>query len=142
MKLKPIIYIILIFAFASCSLNSENNPQVVRSEWHLRNVSGGLSGVNNDFEFNTVIWTFNESLESINVENNNTNPAIEDGFDTGTYSYSLMDDGDHIFISIEDNEIGSLTFTSNELVIDQNLTSNGSVADGYIYTFRLVEIIE
>ncbi|WP_445954744.1 hypothetical protein [Yeosuana sp.] len=143
MKLKNIIYVVLMMTFSSCSLNSDSNtPQVVRNEWHLRNVSGGLEGVNNDLGFNTVIWIFNESSSSLKIENNNTNASIEDGLDSGTYSYSLDEDGNNIFLTIDDYEMGSLTISTNQLIINQNLTSNGTAADGFIYTFRLVEIIE
>ncbi len=142
MNLKLVTSIILIAIITSCSVNNEDDkPQVVRSEWHLKNVSGGLEGVNNDFDFNQVIWLFNESQSSLTVLNNNTN-AVEDGLDSGTYIYALLDDGNNIFLIIDDNEFGSLTISNNILTIDQNITSNGSSADGFIYTFQLVETIE
>ncbi|MFH6768349.1 hypothetical protein V8G56_06355 [Gaetbulibacter aquiaggeris] len=43
MNLKFLTSIILIVISTSCSINNEDDiPQVLRSEWHLKNVSGGL----------------------------------------------------------------------------------------------------
>ncbi|MFH6768348.1 hypothetical protein V8G56_06350 [Gaetbulibacter aquiaggeris] len=73
--------------------------------------------------------------------NNNTN-AVEDGLDSGTYRYDLLDDGKNIFLIIDDNEFGGLTLSNNILTIDQNLRSTGTGADGFIYSFQLVQTIE
>ena len=142
MNLKVLTSLIFIVILTSCSIkNEDDKPQVVRSEWHLKNVSGGLAGVNNDFDFNQVIWVFNESQGSLTVLNNNTN-AVEDGLDSGTYNYSLLDDGNNTFLIIDDNEFGGLIILNNNLTIDQNLTSTGTGADGFIYSFQLVQTIE
>lgn len=142
MNLKFLTSIILIVIITSCSINNEDNKiQVLRSEWHLKNVSGGLEGVNNDFVLNQVIWMFNEPQSSLTVLNNNTN-TVEDGLDSGTYTYALLNDGNNTFLIIDDGEFGGLTILNNILTIDQNITSTGSGADGFIYTFQLVETIE
>ena len=142
MNLKFVTSFILIVIITSCSINNEDDKiQVLRSEWHLKNVSGGLEGVNNDFVLNQVIWMFNEPQSSLTVLNNNTN-AVEDGLDSGTYTYDLLDDGKNIFLIIDDNEYGGLTISNNILTIDQNLRSTGTGADGFIYSFQLVQTIE
>jgi len=105
-------------------------------------VSGGIDGVNNDFDLSTVIWTFNEALGTLNIVNNNTNEELEDGYDTGNYTYSLIDNGNNSFIIINQIEFGSLTLSNNKLIINQNEKSTGTGADGYIYTFQLVEVVE
>lgn len=131
-----------ILLLTSCSLSNDNNSQYVRTEWHLKNVTGGIDGVSNDFNLNTVIWTFNEVLGTLNIENNNTNAELEDGFDTGNYTYSLIDNGNNSFIIINQTEFGSLTLSNNQMTINQNEKSTGTGADGYIYKFQLVEINE
>jgi len=141
--MKFLTSIIFILLLTSCSLSNDNdNPQYVRSEWHLKNVSGGIDGVNNDFDLSTVIWTFNEALGTLNIVNNNTNEELEDGYDTGNYTYSLIDNGNNSFIIINQIEFGSLTLSNNKLIINQNEKSTGTGADGYIYTFQLVEVVE
>ena len=142
MHLKFLIAIILIIIISSCSINNEDDTsKFVRSEWHLKNVSGGLAGVNNDFDINQIIWMFDEFQSSITVLNNNTNP-LEDGLDSGSYVYSILNDGNNTFLIIDGNEYGSITVLTNNLIIDQNLTSTGTGADGFIYSFQLVETIE
>jgi len=84
---------------------------------------------------------FNELQGSLTVLNNNTND-VEDGLDSGTYNYSLLDDGNNTFLIIDDNEFGGLIILNNNLTIDQNLTSTGTGADGFIYSFQLVQTIE
>ena len=138
MNYKFLTSLILFVIITSCSINNDDDkPQVVRSEWHLKNVSGGLAGVNNDFDFKQVIWVFNELQGSLTVLNNNTND-VEDGLDSGTYNYSLLDDGNNTFLIIDDNEFGGLIILNNNLTIDQNLTITGTGADGFIYSFQLV----
>jgi len=143
MKFKFLASVIFIVILTSCSINSDNNnPQVVRTEWHLKNVSGGVGGVNDDFAISEVIWIFNETLSKLTVTNNNTDTSKEDGLDSGTYTYSLIEEGSNTFLVVDDHEIGSLTLPTNQLIIDENLTSNGTGADGFIYTFQLVQITE
>lgn len=143
MTMKFLTAAIFIFLLTSCSISSDNNvPQFVRAEWHLKNVSGGIDGVNNNFDLNTIIWAFNESLGTLNITNNNTDTTKEDGFDTGNYTFSLINNSNNSFIVINQNELGSLTILNNQLIINQNEKSTGAGADGYIYTFKLVEITE
>jgi len=55
---------------------------------------------------------------------------------------SILNDGNNTFLIIDGNEYGSITVLTNNLIIDQNLTSTGTGADGFIYSFQLVETIE
>lgn len=143
MKFKFLASVIFIVVLTSCSISSDNNnTQVVRTEWHLKNVSGGIEGVNDDFNYNIVVWTFDETLNTLTVSNNNTDTSKEDGLDSGTYTYSLIEEGSNTFLVVDDHEIGSLTLSTNELIIDENSTSNGNGADGFIYTFQLVQVTE
>src|SRR5690606_40477870 len=51
------------FTLTNCSLDNNNNndeDQIVRVLWHLENVSGGPSDVDNNFSPNVVVWEFNE----------------------------------------------------------------------------------
>jgi hypothetical protein len=141
MKFKFLASVIFIVVLTSCSISSDDNtPQIIRNEWHLKNVSGGIDGVNDDFAFSEVIWAFNETLSTLTVTNNNTDGSKEDGLDSGNYTYSLIEEGNNTFLVVDDHEIGSLTLPTNQLIIDENLTSNGTGADGFIYTFQLVQI--
>ncbi|MGE5944033.1 MAG: hypothetical protein ACM31G_06815 [Flavobacteriales bacterium] len=147
MKYYLIIACISFFTLTNCSLNDVNNddiPQVTRILWHLKNVSGGVDGVDNDFPTNKIVWEFNNATLKLTVSNTNTDTSIEDGLDSGTYTYSINEVGSDAYISINSNEVGKITITEsgNKLTINQNLKSTGSGADGYIYTFDKSIIVE
>ncbi|PKQ45114.1 hypothetical protein [Confluentibacter flavum] len=148
MKYYLIIACISFLTLTNCSLGDVDNsePQVIRVLWHLKNVSGGVAGVDNDFNSGVIVWEFKDATSTLTVSNNNSNAAIEDGLNSGTYTYSIDDNstGNDDYISIGPNEFGSIAITSNgnQLIIDQNKTSTGPAADGYIYTFDKSIIVE
>lgn len=146
MKYYLIIACISFFTLTNCSLNDINNdiPKVTRVLWHLKNVSGGVAGVDNDFVTGKIVWEFNDATSKLTVSNANTDTSLEDGLDSGTYTYSINEVGGNAYISISANEIGKITISDSgsTLTINQNLKSTGTVADGYIYTFDKSVIIE
>ena len=146
MKYLKLFFLAGLLTLNSCSLGDDSidQQQTIRIIWHLANVSGGVSGVDNDFDINVVVWEFNETSKVLTVTNNNATPTLEDGLDTGTYSYQIIEtgNGNEAFININNTEFGSITVTNSLLVIDQNETSTGPAADGYIYTFVKQTIVE
>lgn len=147
--MKKILFITVLsfFFLTNCSLGGDdiNEQQIVRVLWHLENVTGGVSGIDDNFSPNVVVWEFNEINSTVTVTNDNDNGALEDGLDTGTYSYSITPIGtsSKTYLIIDSNEIGSITIgTNNKMVINQNETSSGPATDGYIYTFNKQIIVE
>lgn len=145
MKSKLLILLTLFISLSNCSIdnNSTNNPpQVIKIYWNLINVSGGIAGVNEDFQSGTITWTFDEPTETLTIFNNNTNVNIEDGLDSGTYSYSILNVEDKSFLVLDSNELGSIELTTNQLTINENIKSESNVADGFIYLFSRTTITE
>lgn len=146
MKVKLLIPILSLFLLFNCSVNNDNSAdmqevqEVQIYQWHLTNVSGGIEGVDIDFEMDTVIWVFSVDFVgsgTLQVENNNTASDLEDGLDTGVYSVSIpVYDGQSILFVNGDEFAGVLTPTEEDLVINQNIKSNGTGSDGFIYTFK------
>ena len=140
MKLKSVILLFISFTFLSCSLgdNNNNNNEVVLTQWNLIHVTGGIAGVDETFEIGDIIWFFDDTSGQLTVTNNNTDDTVQDGLDTGVYNYSFIDTGTNVFISINDIEFGALLIFSNnqQFNIDQNITSEGSGADGFLFTFE------
>ncbi|WP_303319083.1 hypothetical protein Q4Q34_00155 [Flavivirga abyssicola] len=140
-----IIFSLLLLT--ACSVKNDINipePQTVIAHWNLVRTTGGLAGVDDSFPLETVVWTFNEVDFEIEIENNNTDDTKQDALDSGTYAYSVTEANGDTFLSIDGVEFGSFTISSAAvLTIDQNNLSDGSGADGFIYTFeRTLEIIE
>ncbi|SFZ95093.1 hypothetical protein SAMN05428642_10717 [Flaviramulus basaltis] len=145
MKYYTLILLISFITFTNCSINNNDNdttPIVIITYWSLDNVSGGVAGIDEDFSENTVKWIFNETTSTLNVENNNDNDTKPDGLDSGNYNYSVLQKGSNLFLIVGSNEIGRFTVSQNQLVINENETSNGTLADGYIYTFKKIVVTE
>lgn len=149
MKLKLIVPIISLFLLFNCSVNNDDGldaqPQEIQIfQWHLINVTGGIAVVDIDFELDTIIWVFSVDFAgngSLQVENNNTDDTLEDAFETGTYSVSIpasSTNQEESFLFVNGDEFGHvLTPTSEDLIINQNIRSNGETgSDGFIYTFK------
>ncbi|GAA3657223.1 hypothetical protein [Flavivirga jejuensis] len=147
MKLNLLIVLSCFFVLTNCSLNDDNNnidDTVVFPTWHLINVTGGLAGIDDSFDLRTIIWTFNITDQVMTVVNNNTDDTKEDGLDSGTYNYSILEEDEDDFLFVEEDEMGVLTLSQSQkfLEIDENFTSEGDGADGFIYTFERVLVAQ
>lgn len=146
MKHYIIIAFCCLITLTNCSVNSndDSTQQVFITYWHLRNVSGGIAGVDIDFELNDIVWNFDEINGELMVNNTNTNDAIEDGLNSGTYTFSVEQNETNRFLIIDSNEFGGFTIsqTQLQLIIDQNITSTGSGADGFVYTFQRITVAQ
>ncbi|WP_166965438.1 hypothetical protein [Yeosuana marina] len=146
--MKQYIYVLLLLfsvTLNNCSLNSTNDTntsQIIKSSWNLVNISGGFAGVNENFNTGEIVWSFNEDNSILTVTNTNTSGSIEYGPISGTYSFSVTNNGSNLFLFIDSNEFGSFTVTQNQLIIDQSMTTNGSAVDKFIYIFQRSSIIE
>ena len=143
MKYTLLILLISFFTLTNCSTNNDNTqPDVIAVYWSLTNTTGGLAGVNDNFDKGEIKWVFNELTETLIVENDNTDDTKQSGLDSGNYAYSLLEVGLNSFLIIESEEAGRLTVTTNKLIIDENQTSQGDLNDGFIYTFTRTTITE
>ncbi|MBJ6367341.1 hypothetical protein [Snuella sedimenti] len=146
MKRTFLIALSCVFLLTSCSVNTndENNNQVVRYLWHIVNVTGGISGVDEQFSLDTIVWVFDELNGKLSVTNSNDDPEKEDGLDTGVYDFSIETIGGNTYLVVDDIEIGGITFPSlEEMILNENETSTGQGADGFIYSFqRTVEVVQ
>jgi hypothetical protein len=127
-------FVVLLFAavlvLSGCD-DDETLPQepTINGTWHLKNVSGGFAGVDEDFSRGEVIWTFDEESSVLTVENNSKETFI--GLASGVYSYSVSEvEGDEVLF-IDEGEFGILTIAKTEMAIDQGLAS-----DGFLFNFQ------
>ena len=147
---KISLLLLSIVIISGCTLKSDSNNDIIippsQRSWHLINVYGGIQGVNNNFDLEEIIWKFYEDSGTVTVTNNNTNDNLEDGLDSGNYSYQLItNDNVNYYITINGAEYGHFSFTDSntKIIIDQNKTSDNSTgADGFIYTLQEVVVYE
>lgn len=89
MKILKITFL-LVFALIinSCSIdNKQEATPSLYGTWNLVQVSGGSEESTYTFGRGLIVWGFD--LETIIVNNNNTNDDLLDGFSSGTYNYVL-----------------------------------------------------
>ncbi len=133
-----------VIILTSCSVKNDTqlpDPQIIIVHWNLVEVTGGVVGADHTFPLETIVWDFNEIDLKLTVTNNNADDTKEDALTSGTYPYSVTNANGKTYLSITGNEFGRFVVTANKLVIDQNDLSQGSGADGYIYTFEKTEEI-
>jgi hypothetical protein len=147
MKTKLLLSLIIISLFISClpddNVDTTNQPETI-VQWHLNNVTGGFAGVDYHFEMGVVVWQFEDANGILYVENNNTEDNLEDGFDTGIYSYRVLEDEEsRLFLEVNDMDEGLLTISDEDgtFTLDQNIKYSGAGADGYVYTFTREVIV-
>ena len=134
MKSKILVLLIVGFGevIASCNYDDSTQVSTINGTWNLKNISGGLAGINDDYNQGIIKWIFNSQSLTLTVENNNSQNTIYDGFESGIYSYSILESGGNSYLIVEDTEFSGYTLTENNLMLDQNKTSTGSGADGFI----------
>lgn len=131
--MKISIYILLLIFATNCQdSDTTDHTDILNGEWNLKNISGGIAGINNDFESRLIFWSFNSDNSILTVTNNNSDTAINDGLETGTYKYLIQTTNGQSFLFINDNEFGNITVFENELLINQNIFTDGNGADGFI----------
>lgn len=118
------IAIVLISALSiGCSndddTNDENKTPTLNGKWNLVNVSGGIQGIDQDFQKGTVVWDFNQSDETVTIINNNQLQGVYDGFPSGTYSYGITSPADAEVLVVNEISLGTVDLKINTLTIEQ-----------------------
>ena len=91
-SIKLLLAIFCAIALNSCSNSSDDNDPVtttLNGTWRLANVSGGITGISDDFDDASITWTFNPD-GSINIWNTNTDDTKQDLIETGDYDYAIV----------------------------------------------------
>jgi hypothetical protein len=83
---------------------------------------------------------FNEETSSLTVINTNEDESIEDGLNSGIYTFYVLNTNDKSFLIVDNNEFGNLVIDTESLTINQNITSEGDGADRYLYEFQRIII--
>jgi hypothetical protein len=134
MKVYAIIpFLGLIFALNGCSTDGtpENNDKL-NGTWSLINVSGGFAGVDEDIEKGEIVWKFNAGEETLVVSDNYGSNDHYYGLPIGTYTYSVLEGEGQYYLQLNDKEVGQVIVAKSKFLLDQNSTTSGSGADGFV----------
>lgn len=96
---------------------SKFESENIIGEWDLLNINGGLAGFDIQFEKGQILWSFDE--DRVNITNNASN-EVYSGFESGEYSYKVTMVENEPFLTIDNENLGRITYLSNDsLVVDQ-----------------------
>ncbi len=131
---------VLLIAVAALTLGvgcTKKNPTpkaaTLEGSWHLKNIKGGLMGINQDYVLGDVTWHFNAINKELSVTNTLQPSDPKSGFvfyQTGTYAYQDSTQNGALVLFIDGQRAGTVTVTQNELQLDEGITS-----DGFLLTF-------
>lgn len=132
-KILTLIVILSIVLFTNCSNDDDSNQtETINGIWNLKNVSGGLQGINIDYNEGDVKWDFNLENNTLVVENNILTTGPEDiyaGLDSGTYTIKIEKNGETETLFVEDTKRGVLILLNTNLKIDDNLAADGLITE-------------
>ncbi|TVZ57350.1 hypothetical protein OD91_2671 [Lutibacter sp. Hel_I_33_5] len=133
-KLSLLMILSLVF-FTNCNSDNSTQTETLSGSWTLKNVRGGLQGINIDYNHGEVEWIFNLNNNTLIVENNIISTGPEDiysGLDSGKYDIQVEQNDKQETLFINNTERGVIILLSaTSLKID-----NGLAADGFITEFE------
>lgn len=84
--------------FSNCIESDDpTQEETLNGIWNLKNVHGGLQGINIDYSLGDVKWNFVTTNNTVVVENNIISTGPEDifaGLDSGIYNYYIEQEND------------------------------------------------
>ncbi|REH43901.1 hypothetical protein C7448_1127 [Tenacibaculum gallaicum] len=148
MKIR--ISTLLLFLSATLFINCNSDNEIPQAEtingtWNLKNVNGGFTGVDVNYENETVTWQFNAKTETLTVKSTLINNGPQSTYlplQSGTYNYYLSEANGKTFVHIKDfgihtdDEYGSYSVQDGVLIINQNEGFEGSAVDTFVLTFN------
>lgn len=144
--MKTLIYstllLLLTFSFTACqketrqTTKSNNTPKsTIDGKWYLMRIQGGIIGANETHSVGEIIWSFNTQNATLSV-NNTVGSSTYYYLPSGTYPFQQITDPNGSYLVIDGAELGQLTFSGNQLLIDENKKSTGEGACGFYLTLQ------
>ncbi|TMM55932.1 hypothetical protein FEE95_14895 [Maribacter algarum] len=140
MKTKFLLPFVVVLLFgSSCDDSNDSNDTIsedpLAGVWHLKNVSGGIQGIDLDYDQGDVSWNFMMDESTLEVESNiltDGPKSINQGLLKGIYAVEFD----------EQQSIRTLVILGAKfrvLEIDEKSTlviDDGVAADGFVRTFE------
>ncbi len=132
-KFISIVLLLLVWNLSiSCNSDEESNTADSSSSWTLVNLSGGLMGVNQNYEEGEVVWVFDASTQTLDIQHNYTPTEdeiipfpVED-----SYAYEFIEQEGQIYLVVEQWNLGIISQSAGQITLDNNVA-----ADGFAYIF-------
>ncbi|RZJ28040.1 MAG: hypothetical protein EOO48_10665 [Flavobacterium sp.] len=138
-KLLTVFFIaVLLNACSSNNNDSNDQPQSIVGAWRLTNVSGGITGMSDNFDDGSITWTFNDN-GTVDVWNTNTDDTKTDLFETGNYSYGFVPNTTTPQSCAEAILINGISYGCHN-ISGNTLTLSQVEADGYQVTLEKIQL--
>ena len=127
-----LLFISCVVLFSSCNNNEITLLETINGTWHMKNVQGGLSGIDLDYNPEEVKWTFNLQNNILEVENNITTNgphSIYAGLESGTYNFEIQQNWQEQTLYVNNNKQGVLILIGNNLKIDDDIAADGFITE-------------
>jgi hypothetical protein len=146
MQIKSILFSMgCFFLLMSCSEETPTRA-TLNEVYALRNVSGGFTGANVDYENGAVTWTFDAAQNELIVTSLIINNGPQSAYlplQSGTYHFTTSQSNGRTYLQIEGHQIYDngdygryILNADGSLVIDQGEGSNGMAADVFTLYFE------
>ena len=134
-NLYSLIILSISFLLINCSETTKFSKNSIQNSWMLKNVTGGLQGLQLDYSGEEVNWTFydNNTVKIDNYTSSNTQFFTYVGFVTGTYPYEIKMENNQKILYINHLKQGMISIKDEQLLIDDEFA-----ADGILKTFQLI----
>jgi hypothetical protein len=134
LKILTLIIITGLGILISCSSDDDSTQiEIIDGTWNLTNVSGGIAGINIDYNSGDIIWIFDSQNQTLTVESKNSQNLNYQGLNSGIYNYSVFETGGNSYLKIDGTEFAMYILSDIHLILDQNETSaEGEGADGFL----------
>ncbi len=125
-----LLLILSVCLFTNCNSDADSDQtETLNGVWNLKNVRGGLQGINIDYSLGDVVWNFDLENTTLVVENTIVTTGPEDvyaGLDSGTYNIQIVQNNETEILFIDDVERGVIVLMNGTtLKIDDDLAADG-----------------
>lgn len=129
--MKRFYLVLLSIILFSCSSDDDNNVALtLLGSWNLVNVSGGITGLDEDIDRGAVVWDFDTASGMVTIVNNSTTTSANTLLASGTYTYSVSDAADANILAVNEVDYGRLNLENTVFTITE------SAIDGFTFRFE------
>ncbi|WP_299221792.1 hypothetical protein [uncultured Aquimarina sp.] len=129
--MKRFYLVLLSIIIFSCSNDDDNNLEpTLQGTWNLVNVSGGITGLDEDIDRGVVVWDFNASTGMVTIVNNSTTTSANTLLASGTYTYNVSAPADADLLIVNEVDYGRLNLENSVFTITEN------AIDGFTFRFE------
>lgn len=138
---NSLLLLLMLGSFTACkkevrpAVKTSTPKSTIDGTWNLVRIHGGIMGANETHASGEIEWTFDTQNATVTVTNTVGNSTYY-YLPSGTYPFQQISGSTENYLVIDANELGKMTFSGNQLLIDENKKSTGEGACGFYFTLQ------